>query len=92
MTFPNGIFSATIISSVLDGSKKSDLERVAEWNLLLGTIAIPGIFVGAYLCDIIGRRNTLAIGFSGYIVFGLIIGCSFDKIKGIVPLLLSSTG
>lgn len=88
VTFPNGIFSATIISSVLDGSKKSDLERVAEWNLLLGTIAIPGIFVGAYLCDIIGRRNTLAIGFSGYIVFGLIIGCSFDKIKGIVPLFI----
>ncbi|KAF3984953.1 hypothetical protein FT663_05459 [Candidozyma haemuli var. vulneris] len=88
VTFPNGIFSATIISSVLDGSQTSDLERVALWQLLLGVIAVPGIFVGAYLCDIIGRRNTLAIGFSGYIVFGLIIGCSFDKIKNIIPLFI----
>ncbi|GBL50876.1 putative phosphate:H+ symporter [Candidozyma auris] len=88
VTFPNGIFSATIIKSVLDSSETSNLERVAEWNLLLGTIAIPGVLVGAYLCDNIGRRNTLALGFSGYIVFGLIIGCSFDKIKKIVPLFI----
>lgn len=88
VTFPNGIFSGTIISSVLKGSSKGNLERVAEWNLLLGIIAIPGVFIGAYLCDKIGRRNTLAIGFSGYIVFGLIIGCSFDKIKKIVPLFI----
>lgn len=88
VTFPNGVFSATIISSVLTGSSKNDLERVAEWNLLLGVIAIPGVFVGAYLCDKIGRRNTMAIGFSGYIIFGLIIGCAFDKIKKITPLFI----
>lgn len=96
--FPNGIFSGTIIASVLDGPEKSDLERVAEWNLLLGVIAIPGVLVGAYLCDRIGRRNTLAIGFAGYIVFGLIIGLSFNKIKNITALfivfygLMMSTG
>lgn len=88
VTFPNGIFSATIISSVLKGPEKSNLERVAEWNLLLGVIAIPGVIVGAYLCDIIGRRNTLAVGFSGYIIFGLVIGCSFNKIKHITPLFI----
>lgn len=88
VTFPNGVFSGTIISSVLHGKDKGNLEKVAEWNLLLGTIAIPGVIIGAYLCDRIGRRNTLALGFSGYIVFGLIIGCSFDKIKKITPLFI----
>lgn len=88
VTFPNGIFSATIINSVLTGSAKGDLERVAEWNLLLGIIAIPGVIVGAYLCDKIGRKYTLAIGFSGYIVFGLIIGLAFDKIKKITGLFI----
>ncbi|QFZ25421.1 putative glycerophosphoinositol permease [Clavispora lusitaniae] len=88
VTFPNGIFSGTIISSVLKGKDKKNMEKIAEWNLLLGIIAIPGVIVGAYLCDKIGRRNTLALGFSGYIVFGLIIGCSFDKIKDITGLFI----
>lgn len=88
VTFPNGVFSSTIILSVIGKDHKKDLQLVAEWTLLLGVIGIPGVFVGAYLCDRIGRRNTLAIGFSGYIVFGLIIGCSFDKIKKIVPLFI----
>lgn len=88
VTFPNGIFSATIISSVLTGSSKGDIQKTAEWNLLLGVIAIPGVIVGAYLCDKIGRKYTLAVGFSGYIVFGLIIGLAFDKIKKITGLFI----
>ncbi|OBA19557.1 MFS general substrate transporter [Metschnikowia bicuspidata var. bicuspidata NRRL YB-4993] len=88
VTYPNGIFSATIISSVLPGSEGSDLEKVAEWNLLLGMIAIPGVLVGAFLCDKLGRRNTLMTGFAGYIVFGLIIGLAFDKVSNITPLFI----
>ncbi|TFY67166.1 hypothetical protein EVJ58_g1802 [Rhodofomes roseus] len=39
VTFPNGVFSGTIISSVIhDGSIRS----TAEWQLLLGAIALPG--------------------------------------------------
>ncbi|QGA19366.1 hypothetical protein EYB26_007055 [Talaromyces marneffei] len=83
VTFPNGIFSATIISSIVpDGS----ILRTAQWQLLLGTLSLPGVFIGAWLCDRIGRKQTMMLGFSGYLVFGLIIGCSFDKITKIVPL------
>jgi len=83
VTFPNGVFSGTIISSVIkDGSVKS----TAEWQLLLGAIALPGVFVGAALCNPLGRRNTMILGFSGYLVFGLIIGCAYDKITTIIPL------
>lgn len=88
VTFPNGIFSATIIDSVLKTSEQGDLEKVAEWTLLLGVIAIPGVLIGAWLCDILGRRNTLIVGFSGYIVFGLIIGIAFDKISKITALFI----
>ncbi|KAH9932202.1 MFS general substrate transporter [Fomitopsis serialis] len=88
VTFPNGVFSGTIISSVIhDGSIKS----TAEWQLLLGAIALPGVFVGAALCNPLGRRNTMILGFSGYLVFGLIIGLSYDKITKIVPLFSSCT-
>ncbi|KIK71109.1 hypothetical protein GYMLUDRAFT_148551 [Collybiopsis luxurians FD-317 M1] len=95
VTFPNGIFSATIISSVI---KNSDIKKTAEWQLLLATIALPGVFIGAWLCNSIGRRKTLMLGFSGYIIFGLIIGCAYNKIITIVPLfvvfygLLQSSG
>ncbi|TBU34588.1 MFS Git1p-like glycerophosphoinositol permease [Dichomitus squalens] len=83
VTFPNGVFSGTIISSVIhDGS----IKKTAEWQLLLGAIALPGVFVGALLCNPLGRRNTMILGFSGYLVFGLIIGCAYDKITKIIPL------
>ncbi|KAF8884332.1 MFS Git1p-related glycerophosphoinositol permease [Infundibulicybe gibba] len=83
VTFPNGVFSGTIISSVIhDG----DIKKTAEWQLLLSALAIPGVFVGIILCNLIGRRNTMMVGFSGYLVFGLIIGLSYDKITTIIPL------
>ncbi|KAF2008895.1 MFS general substrate transporter [Aaosphaeria arxii CBS 175.79] len=83
ITFPNGVFSGTIISSVVKGS---NIVKTAEYQLLLGTIALPGVFIGAYLCNKIGRRSTMMVGFSGYLVFGLIIGCAYDQITRIIPL------
>jgi len=83
VTFPNGVFSGTIISSIITNG---DIKRTAEYQLLLGAIALPGVFVGAWLCNRLGRRNTMMLGFSGYLVFGLIIGLSYDKITKIIPL------
>ncbi|KAF9532029.1 MFS Git1p-related glycerophosphoinositol permease [Crepidotus variabilis] len=83
VTFPNGVFSGTIISSII---KDGDIKRTAEWQLLLGALALPGVFVGALLCNPLGRRNTMMVGFSGYLIFGLIIGLAYDKITHIIPL------
>ncbi|KAJ9245998.1 hypothetical protein DTO027B5_8415 [Paecilomyces variotii] len=83
ITFPNGVFSATIISSVVNDNS---ILRTGEWQLLLGTIALPGVFLGAYLCDKLGRKNVMMLGFSGYLIFGLIIGCAYERITKIVPL------
>ena len=56
VSFPNGVFSGTIISSIIhDGS----IKPTAEWQLLLATIALPGVFVGALLCNPLGRRWTV---------------------------------
>ncbi|EIN14188.1 MFS Git1p-like glycerophosphoinositol permease [Punctularia strigosozonata HHB-11173 SS5] len=85
VTFPNGVFSGTIISSIVHNS---DIKRTAEWQLLLGALALPGVFVGAWLCNRLGRRNTMMLGFSGYLVIGLIIGLAYDKITGIIPLFI----
>ncbi|KAM3536501.1 hypothetical protein MY4038_000336 [Beauveria bassiana] len=84
ITFPNGVFSGTIISSVV--SKTGSLRSTAEWQLLLGSIALPGVFLGAFFCDRLGRKNVMMIGFSGYLIFGLIIGLAYDKVVNIIPL------
>ncbi|KAK9320536.1 major facilitator superfamily domain-containing protein [Lipomyces orientalis] len=85
VTYPNSIFSATIISEIVPDSS-SNLLKTGEWDLLLTSLAIPGVLVGAYLYTKIGARNTMILGFMGYIVFGLVIGCGYDKIVKIVPL------
>ncbi|EJD41536.1 MFS Git1p-related glycerophosphoinositol permease [Auricularia subglabra TFB-10046 SS5] len=83
VTFPNGIFSGQILSTVV---KNQDIKQTAEWQLLLSSIALPGVFVGAWLCDRLGRKQTMMLGFSGYLVFGLIIGIAFPRIVAITPL------
>ena len=60
--------------------------KTGEWQLLLGAIALPGVFLGAILCDRLGRKPIMMIGFSGYLIFGLIIGCAYDRVTKIVPL------
>jgi hypothetical protein len=57
VTFPNGVFSGTIISSVIHNN---DIKKTAEWQLLLSSIALPGVFIGAALCNPLGRRNTVS--------------------------------
>lgn len=38
------------------------------------------------LCDRLGRKQTMMLGFSGYLVFGLIIGIAFPRVVQITPL------
>nr|UJH94529.1 Git1.1 [Starmerella bombicola] len=83
IVFPNGIFSSLILKSVV---KNGDTKKTAEWDLLLGALTLPGVFAGAYLCDRIGRKKTLLLGFFGFVVFGIVIGAAFEQLASIVPL------
>jgi MFS family permease len=83
VTFPNGVFAGVIISSIV---KNASIKETAEYLLLLGAIGLPGVFLGALACNKIGRKNVMMIGFSGYLVFGLIIGIAYDRITKIIPL------
>lgn len=77
------MFSGVIISSIV---KDASIKKTAEYQLLLGSIVLPGVFLGAFFCNRIGRKNVMMIGFAGYLVFGLIIGLSYDRITKIIPL------
>ncbi|KZT05917.1 MFS Git1p-like glycerophosphoinositol permease [Laetiporus sulphureus 93-53] len=83
--FPNTVFSGTIISTII---KTGNIKATAEWQLLLLTIALPGVWIGILLCNPLGRRNTLMLGYGGFIVFGLIIGIGYTKLLRIIPLFI----
>ncbi|RAK77046.1 metabolite transport protein [Aspergillus fijiensis CBS 313.89] len=71
INFPNSIMSSSIIASmVTDG----DLQTTAVWQVILAVLPVPGVLVGAYLTNAIGRRWTGIAGFAGYVVLGFIIG------------------
>ncbi|GAA5879409.1 hypothetical protein JCM8547_005418 [Rhodosporidiobolus lusitaniae] len=86
VTFPNGVFSGTIIAQIIDVKGHALVRATAEWQLLLGALALPGCIVGALIVNKLGRRNLMITGFAGYLVIGLIVGCAYDKLIGIVPL------
>ncbi|KIV98135.1 hypothetical protein PV10_01815 [Exophiala mesophila] len=83
VTIPNAVFSGGIISAIVPDKS---VKATAEWQLLLGTIALPGVIVGALLCDILSRKQLMIIGFGGYLILGLVIGCAYEQISGILPL------
>ncbi|KAJ7940286.1 MFS Git1p-related glycerophosphoinositol permease [Mycena leptocephala] len=88
IVFPNGVcksFSGVIISSIVKAKGHELVRKTAEYQMLLGVIAIPGCFVGAALVNRLGRRNTMILGFSGYLIFGwmsagLAVGLAYDKV------------
>ncbi len=89
VTFPNGIFSSTIIASVIPGA---GIVRTMEWTLLLSVLSLPGVFAGAWLVKYTGRRYLLVMGFLGYIVFGLIVGIAYDQITKTLPAFIIMYG
>lgn len=82
INFPNSIMSSTIISSLVPGS---DLQTVALWQLILALMTLPGVFVGIFLVNRLGRRWTGILGFGGYLLVGLIVGCSYAEITKVIP-------
>jgi MFS family permease len=66
--------------------KLTSLREIAEYQLLLGTISLPGAIIGAFLVKRIGTRLQLVLGFSGYLILGLIIGLAWTHIIKIPAL------
>ncbi|QDS75349.1 hypothetical protein FKW77_002134 [Venturia effusa] len=77
VNFPNSIMSSVIINSLVPGK---NVRTVAIWQLILALFPIPGVLLGAWLVNKIGRKWTGILGFSGYVVLGFIIGGLYEKL------------
>lgn len=82
VNFPNSVMSSTIIDSLVPGKS---LQTVALWQLILSLMTLPGVFVGMFLVNSLGRRWTGILGFGGYLLIGLIVGCSYAEITKVIP-------
>ncbi|KAJ5809054.1 uncharacterized protein N7503_001272 [Penicillium pulvis] len=78
INFPNSIMSSSIISSLV---KDGDIRQTAIWQVILAVLPVPGVLIGAWLTNVIGRRNTGILGLAGYVVLGFIIGGTYSKLS-----------
>ncbi|KAI4592615.1 Plasma membrane permease, mediates uptake of glycerophosphoinositol and glycerophosphocholine [Pestalotiopsis sp. 9143b] len=78
VNFPNSIMSSVIINSLVPGK---NVRYVALWQLYLALMPIPGVVLGAWLVNKIGRRWTGIVGLmGGYVIIGFIIGGCYEKL------------
>jgi MFS family permease len=77
VNFPNSIMSAAIINSLVPGKH---VRTVAIWQLILALFPVPGVLLGAWLVNKIGRKWTGILGFSGYVILGFIIGGCYEPL------------
>ena len=83
ISVPFGIFSGTIVSRV---NPEQSLVKSLGWGIVINCFYIPGPFLGGYLSDKIGRRRTMALGFSLQALLGFILGGANKQIQNVFPL------
>ncbi|PVH74693.1 MFS general substrate transporter [Cadophora sp. DSE1049] len=83
VVYPFNLLAPTLVSGF--GDHQTLLQSVG-WSALINAFAIPGAILGAFLVDIIGRRQTYALGFAVVAVLGFIIGGARYPLSNIFPL------
>ncbi|PVI05323.1 MFS general substrate transporter [Periconia macrospinosa] len=78
VAYPFGLFSSTIAANVNAGDS---LIKSYGWGTLINCFYIPGGFIGGYLSDKIGRRQTMALGFGLQAILGFIMGGALEHIQ-----------
>lgn len=69
--------SSAIINSIVPDH---NVQTVAIWQFILALLAVPGVILGSYLTNKIGRKWTGIAGWTGYIVLGFIVGGCYGKL------------
>ena len=83
ISVPFGIFAGTIVSRV---NPEQSLVKSLGWGIVINCFYIPGPFLGGYLSDKIGRRKTMAFGFTLQAVVGFVLGGANEQIQSVFPL------
>ena len=85
ISIPFGIFSSTIMTRA---NASESLVKNLGWGVAINCFYIPGPFIGGYLSDKIGRRKTMALGFTLQAILGFVLGGAMGPIQSIFPLFI----
>lgn len=83
ISIPFGIFASTITTRV--NASESFIKNLG-WGVVINCFYIPGPFLGGYLSDKIGRRQTMCLGFALQAILGLVLGGANKPIQSVFPL------
>lgn len=85
IAYPFGLFSSTILDRV---NPSSSLVLNMAWGTIINCFYIPGAFIGGLISDRIGRRKTMALGYTLQALLGFILGGALGPIETILPLFI----
>ena len=89
ISIPFGIFASTITTRV---NASESLVKNLGWGVVINCFYIPGPFLGGYLSDKIGRRQTMCLGFTLQAILGFILGGANQSIQSVFPLFVVMYG
>ena len=89
ISIPFGVFSSTVVSKV---NADQSLVKNLGWGILINSFYLPGPFIGGLLVDTIGRKQTMALGFSLQAILGFVLGAVYYKIQDVFPLFVVMYG
>ncbi|KAM6521795.1 MFS domain-containing protein [Fusarium falciforme] len=89
ISIPFGVFSSTVVSRA---NASESMIKTLGWGVIINSFYLPGPFLGGWLADKIGRRQTMTLGFVLQAVLGFILGGAYDKIQSIFPLFVVMYG
>ncbi|KAL2688440.1 metabolite transport protein [Phyllosticta citricarpa] len=89
VSVPFGIFSSTITSRV---NASDSLVKNLGWGVVINCFYVPGPFLGGYLSDRIGRRQTMCLGFAAQACFGFVLGGASKPVQTVFPLFVVMYG
>ncbi|KAH8653096.1 major facilitator superfamily domain-containing protein [Tricladium varicosporioides] len=81
--YPFGLFSSVIVKEF--NPTNTTLQNIG-YGTLINLFYLPGTLLGGYLMDVIGRKQTMTLGFTCLGIMGFIIGAALPQIRKIFPL------
>eukprot|EP00475_Leptophrys_vorax_P017219 TRINITY_DN2383_c0_g1_i2.p1 TRINITY_DN2383_c0_g1~~TRINITY_DN2383_c0_g1_i2.p1 ORF type:complete len:455 (-),score=131.20 TRINITY_DN2383_c0_g1_i2:60-1424(-) len=89
--YANGLFSATLLSSIGIGGGATAVEQViilSQQSCIIAAMSIPGYYSAVFLIDRVGRRPLQQFGFFSLSVVYFILGAFYDQLVNIPTLFL----
>ncbi|KAL1857578.1 hypothetical protein VTK73DRAFT_8032 [Phialemonium thermophilum] len=83
VVYPFGVFATTIIGTL---NPQNTLVQNIGFGTVVNCFYLPGAFLGGFLMDRIGRKNTVTLGFALWAVMGFILGGALGPIQSVFPL------